>query len=152
MRVLACLLALAAPAAAEPYFACEFGQDRDVTVTHDAETARYAFRHPTNSLTLTRPFAQIDYTPWPGMGRTIWEEIGFDNAGYRYTVFAGIDRDPEVTNGRSGGIIVSKDGREIVRLDCRPDSINFPWSTSLLEAMEAAGRCLDIGSQSWIDC
>lgn len=152
MRGALLLLALAAPATAEPFFACDFGGGRDLSVTHDAETARYAFRHPTNSLTLTRPFSEVHYTPWPGVGGTIWEEVGFDNAGFRYSVFASIDRAPEAEPRRRGGVIVFQGDREITRLECLPGSIQFDWGTGLFDAMEGAGQCYDPAAQSWAGC
>lgn len=35
-------------------------------------------------LTLTRDVEQVLYTPWPGIGRTMWEELSFENEGVTY--------------------------------------------------------------------
>ena len=158
MRLALVFLALAQPAFAETWFACDFGENRSVTVSHDNETAVYAFEHPTNNLTLTRPLAEVHLTPWPGIGRTIWEEVTFQNAGYSYTVFASIDRIPpdndegEIQTELSGGILVTKDNREIVHLDCLRQTIDFPWGTSLFDAKEALGQCYDPGTHTWDAC
>ena len=158
MRVAFLLFALAQPAAAETWFACDFGDARSLAVTHDDTSATYAFTHPTSSLTLTRPLDQVDLTPWPGIDRTIWEEVTFHNAGHGYTVFAAITRiypeedDGEVLMELSGGILVTQGEDEIARLDCLPGTIDFPWSTILFDAKEAAGQCFDPVNRSWAAC
>lgn len=157
---LACLaLALAQPVVAETrLFACDFGPDRSVEVTLTGTTATYAFRHPTNSLTLNRPVTQVHLTPWPGIGRTIWEEIAFQNAGYTYRVFASIERIPpaddegDISVNVAGGIVVLKDETRIVGLDCTPGTVDFPWGNELFDAKRAAGQCYDRAEARWDAC
>ena len=140
------------------YFACDFGSDRSVSVTHTDTQAVYDFRHPTNSLRLTRDVTDVHLTPWPGVGRTIWEEVIFTNAGVQYLVYASIDRIPpedetdEIETQLSGGIRVSRGETLFGELTCQPDTIDFPWGSGLYDAKTAAGQCYDTSSREWSDC
>lgn len=150
---------LATEASAETLlFACDMGEGRDLRVTLSDATATYAFGHPTNSLTLTRDVRDVHLTPWPGIGRTIWEDVVFQNAGYSYLVHASIERiDPENENDDietniSGGIIVSRGETQVAKLSCLAGTVDFPWGTELFDAKVAAGQCFDQTSRLWADC
>ncbi len=159
IRGIALALFCATTATAETvHFACDMGEGKSVGVTLEDGTAIYAFRHPTNSLTLTRDVQDVHLTPWPGIGRTIWEEVAFENAGFRYLVYASIERiypedeSAEIETSVSGGIIVSRGETRIAELSCLAGTIDFPWGTELFDAKEAAGQCFDRTSTLWADC
>lgn len=154
---MAMLCATAAPAETL-LFSCEMGEGRSLRVTLTDSTATYAFRHPTNSLTLTRDVRDVHLTPWPGIGRTIWEEIVFQNAGYSYLVHASIERiypedeNEEIETNVSGGIIVSRSETQIAELSCQTGSVDFPWGTELFDAKVAAGQCYRREENLWAAC
>ncbi len=143
------------------HFACSFENGtKAVELCHDDMQARYVFgpaRGPAE-LRLTRALSEVGLVPWPGIGRTIWEEITFENEDHAYVVHGSIERvypqneTDEITVVVSGGILVEKSGREVASLICDPDSVDFPWSSELFDAKEAAGQCYDPGEQIWQPC
>lgn len=148
-------------ASEETYFACTVSNGaKAVEICHDLDVARYAFgRRPgLNELQITQPVTQIGLIPWPGIGRTIWEEVTFENAGFQYTVFAVIERNlPEKENDeivvtRSGGIVVMQGGDTVAELSCDAGSVDFPWGTGLFEAKLAAGQCFEPALREWQSC
>ena len=158
-RWIALAILSASSASAETlYFACDMGEGRGVRVTIDDTTAIYAFRHPTNSLTLTRDVRDVHLTPWSGIGRTIWEEIVFQNAGYNYLVHASIERiypedeNDAVETNVSGGVIVNRGETQIAELSCAAGTVYFPWGTELFDAKVASGQCYYRTSGLWAAC
>ena len=141
------------------HFACVIGT-KTVEVCHDDNTARYSFGPAggTSDLQITKPVTEVDLTPWPGIGRTIWEELTFHNAGHSYTVHASIDRAPpedetdDIVVTVFGGIIVRRGEEEIADLTCDPGTVDFPWGHELFDAKEAAGQCYDPGTRGWLPC
>lgn len=143
------------------HFFCTFQNGtKEVTVCHDDRTALYRFgakgRAP--ELTIEQDVARLAYTPWPGIGRTIWEEVTFETAGHSYTVFASIDREPPADGAHdivvtvSGGIVVARGDDSLATLTCDPGSVAFPWGTALFDAKEAAGMCYDPATRNWSTC
>ncbi len=135
------------------------GGSKRVEVCHSAETARYSFGpDAVPELEITRPVGDVHLTPWPGIGRTIWEEVVFLNEGHSYTVYGSIDRAPppsedsDIVVTVAGGVVVSKEGAELAHLHCDDGSVDFPWSNELYDAKEAAGQCYDPGSHEWRTC
>lgn len=135
-------LTLAAPARAD----CPVGADVFMTCTFSngakrLETCRgdglasYWFGKSDGraELALTAQAGEFSYTPWPGVSRTIWEELSFQNNGVTYTVQGAHERiwpesqDAEVTVITTGGVIVSQNGTDLARLTCDPGSVDFRW-------------------------
>lgn len=108
-------------------------------------------------LTLTETVQDVEYTPWPGIGSTIWEEVAFKNQDYRYVVYAALVRSfPEnetddITVTPTGGITVYEGDAEIANLRCDEGSVDFPWGTGLFDAKTALGLCFDV-SEGWSAC
>lgn len=163
MRFLFLLTTLASPAFAacpdttETAFACTFSSgSKAVDVCHNAETVSYAFGRPgrTPELSLSVPMTQVEYQPWPGIGRAIWETVTFRSGDVSYTVFGNIDRpveegtDPEVT----GGIEVRRGEAVLATLRCDPGSVSFAYGDGLYDAKTAAGQCWDPGTEVWSAC
>lgn len=158
----AVLLAMSAPAtqAETLHFACDFPNGKRVEITHTDTTATYAFGRPgrLDELVFTRPVNQVDLTPWPGVGRTIWEEVTFHNAHHFYTIHASIhriypeDENADIEVALSGGIVVRRGDEEVAHLTCLPETVDFPWGTGLFEAKERAGQCYDHSSRAWGTC
>ncbi len=121
----------------EIFMSCTFNNGaKTVEVCANGATASYRFG-PTKGqpeLALTVPASQIDYAPWPGVGRSIFESVTFHNSGVSYEVFAGVDREATANNQRGdafGGITVFQKGTEIAALECDPGSVYFPWTDVL---------------------
>lgn len=143
------------------HFTCTFGAGfKTFEICHDADVARYRFGPTggTPELELVPPVTEVDLTPWPGVGRTIWEEVTFRNAEHAYVVYGSIDRAPpadgsdEIAVTVSGGITVRRHDEDIAHLTCDPGSVMFPWGTSLFDAKEAAGQCYDPEPRNWGIC
>ena len=153
--------AIACDAGQTRHFACTFSNGtKAVEICHDAARATYAFGPPAtlDDLRLSVPVTEVRLTPWPGIGRTIWEEVRFMTDGHGYTVYASIERhypesdDGEITVTQSGGIIVSRGDTQLAHLTCDPGSVDFPWSHALFDAKEAQVQCYDRIERSWAAC
>ncbi|WP_306043427.1 MULTISPECIES: hypothetical protein, partial [unclassified Mameliella] len=121
-------------------------------VCAEQDAAVYRFGLPGRpEMELFEPYAMLDYQPWPGVGRDIWEEASFYNEEYRYTAFAGAERQVGTaeTTQLFGGVIVSKDGEELARLDCDPDTVTFGFGTGLSEGKSRAGYSW-IPGEGWV--
>lgn len=137
------------------FMACTIaGNGKSLRVCFDTDMVHYRFGAPDQppELTLSSPVVAVDYTPWPGIGRAIWESVHFPNAGYVYEVFAGFDRmiqedDPE--DPAFGGVHVLRDDQVIAELRCSPDSVDFTWGDGLFLAKEAAGTTYDMSTRTW---
>lgn len=107
-------------------------------------------------LSLSAPVATVEYHPWPGVSRTIYEQVAFEHQGYVYTVFGGIERgydssDDEIEVSQFGGVMVTE-GRHtpVAHLDCAPGQVTFGWTNALSEAKARAGLQWDMESRSWV--
>lgn len=157
LPVLASPAFAACPAGTETAFACSFSSGRKaVDVCYGPETVSYAFGRPGRApeLTLSVPLAEVDYQPWPGIGRAIWETVTFRSGDVSYTVFGNIDRpveagtEPEVT----GGIEVRRGETVLATLSCDPGTVDFAYGGGLHDAKTALGQCWDPGAQRWSVC
>lgn len=145
----------------ELFFGCTFSNGAKAVQVCVGETqARYRFG-PVGGvpeLELDTSLADLDYTPWPGIGRTIWEQVVFENKGFRYAVTGiierefGEDEDDEIIPVFLGGILVTKDEQELADLTCDPGSVDFSWSQTLFDAKTRLGLCLDREAEQWVPC
>ncbi len=127
---------VAAPACdGELFFSCSFsGGKKAVEVCYQDGFVNYAFGKTgeLSDLRLSIPVIEAHLTPWPGIGRTIWEELTLRNGTVSYTIHAAVERlwsddaDAEVQVIETGGIIVEDGERELARLRCDEGSIDFP--------------------------
>lgn len=158
MKSLVVALCLIAPAPAfacfgeigEPLFDCTFkGGSTQVQVCLQGDTAYYSFG-PAGSapdMVLARQVRDIDMTPWPGIGRTIWEEVTFGNGSYAYRLAYAIDKMDE-SQPVSGSLLVTQDGAEIADLTCDTGSVAAYDLYPLYEAKVAQGECFTPG-EGW---
>ena len=101
-------------------------------------------------LELIRDTEVLEYTPWAGVGSSIFDSLTFTSAGYSYEVFASKDRAadaPDVT----GGVIVTQGAQPITDLHCDAGQTDANID-ALLALREAAGLCYDYASFSWGAC
>lgn len=119
-----------------PFLSCTVkGGQKALEVCRSDQDASYWFgpRNGKAELSLTAKAGEFSYTPWPGVGRTIWEELAFYNNGVTYTVYGAHERiwpedeAAEVKVITSGGVIVSQDGKELAHLRCDEGTVVFPW-------------------------
>lgn len=103
-----------------------------------------------NAFVLDRPVTEVDMTPWPGIGRTIWEDFTFTNGDYAYQVHYGFDRLSEESE-MFGGVTVKKGEVEIATLSCDPGTVNSAgFGLPLFDAKEAAGQLWSFEMREWV--
>lgn len=140
--------------------ACQIeGRDTFLRVCFTPDTAFYRYG-PLKSepeLEISEPVATLDYRPWPGAGRSIFEDVIFTNEGYRYGVFAGIDRmfDDETEDDhptpRFGGVSVKRGEDTLADLACDRATVDFDWGEELFEAKQALGYSWDPVDRMWVE-
>jgi len=150
-----CLTGLTAAADETRLMACTFKDGAtQVSVTLDDGIVRYAYG-PTGQapdLALSVPAVEVDYIPWAGIGRSIWEAYAFRNGDYRYEVGMSFDRDPESV-AVYGGITITKGSEEIARLTCDEGSGYFVYDGQVAQIKQQAGLCVEHGDPTrWVAC
>ena len=157
MRILILAALAVSPALAdcpgEVIFSCKI-KAKTLELCLTADTLRYTFGKAEPELSITANLAEVPYTPWPGIGRTIWDSVLFENEGINYEVWNSIDKmmdedDPPAV--WQGGVIVTRGDETLSNLACTtpPD----PPSIDLLyEAKETIGQCWDFDAKVWTGC
>lgn len=129
-------------------FSCTIGK-KTLEICHRQNTLTYSFGPPgAPDIALTQPLATVAFTPWPGVGSTIWESVAFPNQGYTYEVWTAVERDPEDTKGLQGGINVLKGEALQAQLTCDPGTASQSLD-AIFGLKEAIGQCWDFDSRSW---
>lgn len=158
MRTSPLILALLLPAAAladcpggEEIFSCTIGKNA-LQVCHQNNALTYSFGPKgIPDLTLTEPLETADFTPWPGIGRTMWDSLAFHNEGITYEVWAALDKQVDETAPEpqvQGGVTVMKGDRTLASLTCNEGSVrSFLDTVSVLKT--AIGQCWSFDSHSW---
>lgn len=158
MRAAFLLLALAAPAAGPVWaacqgdeaFSCQIGAKR-VEVCYWKGMLTYRFgRDGKAEITLNEPLESVAFTPWPGIGSSLWETVAFHNEGYTYEVWTSVERDPEATEPRAGGVRILQGEETVAELSCDRGTAT-PMDT-LYDLKDGIGQCWDMGSQTWVLC
>ena len=141
-----------------PLFHCTVtGGAKSVDLCLQDDVAYYRFG-PVNAaaeMLLARPVGEVHMIPWNGIGRTIYEEAGFNNGVFDYTVYYAIDRIPEggeVTAEISGGVTVIKADQTMAQMTCDAGSVTINDVYPLYEAKTAAGQCWDREAFQWGPC
>jgi len=154
MRAALILALLATPASAacqgDEAFSCQIGKKAlDVCYWKGALIYRYGPKgHP--ELTIAEPLETVDYTPWPGIGSAIWETVAFQNEGYTYEIWTNIERDPEATEPRAGGVRVMQGDATVAELTCNRGTAT-PMD-GLYDLKSGIGQCWDGESKTWGSC
>jgi hypothetical protein len=119
----------------------------EVCLTGDDLTYAYGPRGRAPDLALTAPLANGTYTPWNGIGRSMWETITFTNAGYTYEVFASFDRLDENAMTEHG-VSILKNGNLVTSLNC--DAVRgMTLFDNLYDQMGARGYCWNRETFVW---
>lgn len=120
---------------------CAIGSKR-LEVHVGAGQASYAFGPSGRpELALTLSLDETIAMPWPGVGRTIWESISFQNNDVTYEVWITLDR-LDLGQTTSGGVTVSRSGETLAELQCTEGTAQV-GIFAIADAMEAAGYCVD---------
>ncbi len=99
-------------------------------------------------LSIAEPLETVQFTPWNGIGKSIWQTVAFPNEGYGYEVWTSVERDPESTTGLEGGVNVMKDDNVVANLTCDPGTASNQLDV-IYELKEAIGQCWNFNAQSW---
>ena len=145
----------------DTFLSCSFSQGRkavEVCVDGDMLTYRFGRIGKTPDLALSVSVIDAEYTPWPGIGRSIWETVTFQNRQTNYVVTGVIDRiypedeTEDVQVEVSGVIEVVKAEETLARLECDAGSVDFGYGGSIYDAKTAAGQCWEFGQRRWVAC
>ncbi len=153
MRTALLLLALAAPAQAacpndSEIFSCTI-QGKPLQICHWRGSLIYNFGPEEKpELSIAEPLQTVQFTPWPGMGRYMWETVTFTNRNYAYEVWTSIERGPEATTGLVAAVTVYKDGNEIARLECDEGTPSNALD-QINDLKHAIGQCWDYDTETW---
>ena len=100
-------------------------------------------------LELTRDVEQVVYTPWPGIGRTMWEELSFENEGvtYQFSSYAEklMEEGTEDDLALGTDLNVLRGEKLLAQFSCDPAQVSdfYPVGVVLYER----GYC--IGDDGW---
>ena len=142
----------------QTFLTCQIeNSPKTVSVCFDDEFATYRFGPKIGmpELELVEPIVTLDYTPWPGVGDTLWEEVVFLNNGYAYTVVSGLKRtfadekDAVVGEGLFGGVVVRRGPDEIANLSCDPSNVYYDFMGGLSWAKNRLGFAYSDGA--WVE-
>jgi hypothetical protein len=155
----ALLLALLATPTASPIwaacqgdeaFSCQIGKKSlDLCSWKGDLIYRYG-REGTPELTIAEPLETVAYTPWPGIGRAIWDSVAFQNEGVTYEVWSSFDRMDEAAV-LEGGVNVIKGDKTLASLTCDKGSVVRSLDT-ISELKAGIGQCWDFDSRTWGGC
>lgn len=160
LRLSAIFICMAGPAIAlctnaeKVVFSCTIkGGAKALDVCHQYGEARYRYG-PTGGapeLELREWIGDLEYYPWPGVGSSIYEEVGFYNGDVRYAVWSSVERNPEVNYPISGGVTVTNGDRTLADLRCDVGSVTTRID-GLFEQKEIEGFCWDFDGRIWRLC
>jgi hypothetical protein len=145
----------------DTFLSCTFSNGRkavDVCVEGGNMTYRFGPVGKVPDLVLSVPVVDVDYTPWPGIGRAIWETVTFQNGKTSYVVAGVIERrfseeeNDEPESAISGLINVVEGEETLATLDCDAGSVVFAYGGSIYDAKTAAGQCYNLEEQQWESC
>ncbi|MEP2717589.1 hypothetical protein [Pseudophaeobacter sp.] len=147
------LPALACPAGSEVLVSCSLkGGSKALTTCLRGDQVSYAFGRSGGAadLELQRNVREVNMVPWPGIGRSIWEEFTFENKGTSYTVYYSQARNAGPEAPLDGGVIVEQGGKELAHLRCDAGSVQSSgYGLPLFEAKERAGQVYSLETGSW---
>lgn len=144
-------LLTAAPAFAtcqgEGLFECRIGK-KALEICRTGSAVSYRFGPAGKpELEIATALSDLQYQPWPGVGRAIWEAVTFHNDGTSYEVWSSFDRqDPDAKP--EGGVNVLRGEKLIAALDCTKGSV-LSGLDLLYGAKESVGQCWSFEHHRW---
>ena len=129
------------------------GSQKQIEICLEGDTLTYSYGRAGNpELRLSQPLTDGTYTPWNGIGRSMWEVVAFYNDGYTYTVNWSVDRMDENLPVQAG-VSVDEGGSIVAILNCVEGTAGPEFGSVLMERMESLGLCWDPSAQAWeTDC
>lgn len=154
MRAALLLALLAAPASAacqgDEAFSCTIGK-KTLEVCSWKGVLIYSYgREGKPDLTIAQPLETAAYTPWPGIGRAIWDSVAFQNEGTTYEVWTSFDKMDENAI-LEGGVNVMQGERLLASLTCDKGSVDHSLDP-IMDLKSAIGQCWDPEAQAWGSC
>ncbi|MDE1130027.1 MAG: hypothetical protein OSA49_00555 [Ascidiaceihabitans sp.] len=145
------------PQGQDAFTSCQIeGKDKEVFVCFDDEIATYRYGPKAGAadLFLSETIRDVDFVPWSGLGKTIYENVTFYNGDYSYDVFGGFDRpfseeEMLLPIRRFGGIDVAKNGEHLARIECVPDTVTYGFGGGIYDAKVALGLEWDDYTATW---
>lgn len=151
MRAALLLFLLTAPAHAacpgDTVSSCRIGA-KVLEVCHAEGALTYAFGPEGRpELTIAQPLDTAAYTPWPGIGRAIWDSLTFTNQGTTYEVWTSFDRMDEAAQ-LEGGVNLLEGETVLATLACDRGSVST--SLDMVSELKAGiGQCWDFDAKVW---
>lgn len=147
----------------DPYSSCHIeGRKTNVSVCYNDDTATYRYG-PVNGpdeLVLTEPIGTLVYRPWSGVGREVAESVTFYNGDYSYEVVIGYEQgisktldengDTQPENRQYGWVSVTRNGTEIARLICDPETAFFSFGGGIYDLKTDLGYRFDDRDRLWV--
>lgn len=148
----------ACPVGQEAFTSCQIeGRSTEVFVCHDDRVATYGYGpigQPAE-LSLLDTVENVDFEPWSGLGKAIYERITLYNGDYSYEVGGGFDRpfseeEMLLDIRRFGWIDVAQNGEVVSRLECIPETVTYGFGGGIYDAKVNAGLAWDEDSETWL--
>lgn len=131
-------------------FSCQIGT-KTLEVCYWKGMLTYAYGPEDDpEIFLNERLETVAFTPWPGIGSSLWETVAFENAGYTYEVWTSVERDPEATEPRAGGVRVLQGDQTVAELEC--DRGTATSMDGLYDLKDGIGQCWDMDAQAWGSC
>lgn len=146
------------PQGQEAFISCQIeGRQTEVFVCFDDQVATYSYGPIGGAadLFLSETIEHVDFEPWSGSGKSIYENVTFYNGDYAYNVGGGFDRpfseeEMLLPIRRFGWVEVTESGEHAAGLECIPETVNYGFGGGILDAKVAAGLTWDSYSFTWI--
>jgi hypothetical protein len=154
MRAALILALLASPASAacqgDEAFSCRIGK-KTLDVCYWKGSLIYRFGPEGQpELTIAEPLETVAYTPWPGIGRAIWDTVAFQNDGVTYEVWTSFDKMDE-SAVLEGGVNVMQGDTSLASLTCDKGSVAHGLDV-ISDLKAGIAQCWDPEGQAWGSC
>lgn len=154
MRAALLLALLATPAHAtcqgDEALSCQIGK-KTLEVCYWKGMLTYSFGPEGKpELFLNEPLETVAYTPWPGIGRAMWDQVAFQNDSVTYEVWSSIDKMDE-NAVMEGGVNVMQGDQTLASLTCDKGSV-AQGLDAISDLKAGIGQCWDMGTQTWGLC
>ena len=101
-------------------FYCKTDNQKSISVFKQGANLIYQYGMDLDKpeLHLVHPEKSVEQQPWAGVGNSYWNYLTFKNQGYSYSIGSSHNRNEGKLE--SAGVSVSKDGKSVARIDCKP--------------------------------
>ena len=146
------------PRGQETFASCLIeGRNTEVNVCFDKDYTTYSYGPIGGApeLVLYELTNRVDFEPWPGVGKSIYESVTFYNGDYAYNVGGGFERpfsDEEMNQPirRFGWVTVTESGETAANLECIPDTVGYGFGGGIYDVKTSARQTWDEASLTWV--